>query len=155
MLSQFFKAIIVNNTGQTITYNNNGRLNLKVTRWFLTPSTGKIDYEQEVNDDFGFEAGGSLADGGVIEASEIDNAIAGKLFLGAQVQLEVTHDEGAAADGTVDIYLSSGDATGELQSDASGYDDPETDKLDLLGRPLTWHPTAVDDELIRGAVAHL
>ncbi len=146
MLSKFWKIIGVNNTGQTITFNNGGRLSLKITIWFLDPSTGKMDYTTVSSDDFGFEAGGSLVDGGEILITEIDNT--SNLMLGAQVQMELTHDEGTAAAGTWDLYLDSGKVSGELASDASGYDDAETNGLDFIGS-LTWPSAGADDELVR------
>jgi len=147
MLPQFFKILVVNNSGQTITYNNNGRMNLKQTGVYVTPSTGKLAYTQRPDDDFAFEAGSSLAYGGTQVADvEFDNT--GNLYINLQVQLEITHDEGASADGTFDMYLSRGDATGELEHNASGYDDPESNKLTFIGS-LTIPSAAADDEVFR------
>ena len=64
MLPQFLKFVVVNNSGQTLTYNNNGRLNLKITGWLITPSTGKVAYTQLSADTLGFGAGDSTADAG-------------------------------------------------------------------------------------------
>ncbi len=149
MLPQFYKFAVVNNSGSLLTYNNNGRMNLKVTAWFVTPATGKIDYTTLSDDDLGFEAGGSLADGAEIESTEINNT--SNLFLGLQVQLEITHDEGTAADGTFDIYMARGDATGELPTDATGYGSAEDAKLEFVGA-LTWDPNGLDDEVMRSNV---
>ena len=152
MLPQFYRIIVVNNSGQTVTYNNNGRLNLKLTAWHWNASAGKPVYTQLSDDDFGFIAGDSVADGGEEKTSEIDNT--SNLYAGLQIQLEVTHDEGTAADGTFDLYLDGGDATGELASDASGYDDAETNKLQAIGS-LTWHASGVDDEVMRSDVIEI
>jgi hypothetical protein len=149
MLPQFWRIIAVNNTGQTLTYDNNGRLNLKMTAFITDPSTGKVTYTQLSDDDLGFGSGDSTADGGEDKTSEINNT--SNKYIGAQIQLEVTHDEGAAADGTYDLYLDGGDATGELASDGSGYDDAETNVLDFIGS-LTWHASGGDDEVMRSAV---
>ena len=152
MLPQFYRFIAVNNTGQTLTYNNNGRLNLKMTAWKWDPTDGDVVYTQLSDDDFGFGAGDSTADGGEDPSSEIDNAT--NEYVGLQVQLEVTHDEGTLADGTYDLYIDGGDATGELASDASGYDDAETNKLQFVGS-LTWHSSGADDEVMRSPVFSL
>ncbi len=149
MLSQFYKFVVVNNSGQLLTYNNNGRINLKVTAWFITPATGKIDYTVLSDDDFGFIAASSLADGAEIESTELNNT--SDLYIGLQVQLEITHDEGTLAVGTFDIKLSRGDATGELETDASGYGDAEAAKLHTVGS-LTWEPNGLDDEVMRSQV---
>ena len=152
MLPQFYRFIIVNNSGQTLTYNSNGRINVKMTALIITPSTGKIAYTQLSDDACGFGAGDSTADGGEDKTSEIDNT--SNLYVGLQAQLEITHDAGTAADGTFDIYLDGGDATGELASDASGYDDAETNKLQLIGS-LTWHSSGVDDQVMRSPVFNI
>lgn len=149
MVPQFYRFVAVNNSGQTLTYNNNGRLNLKITGWVRDPSTGKITYTQLSDDDFGFGAGDSTVDGGEDLTSEINNTAT--KYDGLQVQLEVTHDEGLAADGLYDLYLDGGDATGELESDASGYDDAETNVLELIGS-LTWHASGADDEVMRSSI---
>ena len=152
MLSRFYRIIAVNNTGQTITYNNNGRLNLKITAWYITPATGKIAYTVLSDDAFGSTTGGSLADGAEIKSSEIDNT--STLYLGIIVQLEVTHDEGSAAVGSVDLYFDGGDATGELASDAAGYDTAELNKLRFIGS-LYWHASGADDEIMRSGIINL
>jgi len=152
MLAQFYKFVAVNNTGQTLTYNSNARLNLKVTPWYITPSTGLIAYAPDSDDDFGFGAGETVADGAEVLSSEVNNT--SDKYLGAQVQLKMTHDEGSAADGTVDLYLVSGDATGELETDATGYDGAETNKLQFIGS-LTWHASGADDEVMRSPVFNI
>ena len=149
MLPQFYKFIAVNNTGQTITYDNNGRLNLKITGMAWTPSTGKVAYTQFTDDDFGFGAGDSTADAAEDLSTQYNNT--GDLYFGLQVQLEVTHDEGTAADGTYDLYIAGGDATGELPTDATGYDSAEKNNLELIGT-LTWHADGADDEVMRSPV---
>jgi hypothetical protein len=146
---QFLRFVAVNNTGQTIAYDTNGRLNLKVTGVHVDPATGKETYTQLSDDDLGFGAGDSTTDGGEDLSGEIDNTAT--KYTGFQVQLEVTHDEGAAADGNYDLYLDGGDASGELASDASGYDDAETNGLDQVGS-LVWPSTGDDDELMRSPV---
>ena len=149
MVPQFARFICFNNSGQTVTYNSNGRLNLKITAIKWNDTNKQYEYTQLSDDDFGFEAGDSCADGAEEKTSEIDNT--SNLYERYQVQLEVTHDEGAAADGRFDIYIDGGDATGELMSDASGYDDAETNGLALIGT-LIWHSSGGDDEVMRSNV---
>ena len=108
MLPQFFKFIVVNNSGQTLTFNSNGRLNMKMTGLRISQVTGKVSYVQLDDDDLGFVAAGTLADAAEILSSLIDNT--DHQFVGLQVQLEVTHDEGSAADGTFDVYLAGDNA---------------------------------------------
>lgn len=150
MLPQFYRFIAVNNSGETVTFNNNGRLNLKVTAHTIDPDTGDVTYAPLVDDDLGFVAASALADGAEIVGDvEIDNT--GNKYTGLQVQLEITHDEGAAADGTFEVYLSGGDATGELPTDATGYASAEANNLRLVCQ-LTWEPNGQDDEVMRSPV---
>lgn len=149
MLTKFSKFIVVNNSGQTLTFDSNGRLNLKITGWLIDPNTGKITYTQLTDDDVNFIATNTLTNGSEQLADEIDNTT--NLFLGYFVQLEVTHDAGTLADGTFDVYLTQGDATGELQTDASGYASAEDNKLHLVGS-LTWESEGLDDEVMRSDV---
>ena len=150
MLPQFRRFIVVNNSGQLLTFNNNGRINLKVTAWIVDPSTGKITYTQLADDDLGFVAASTLANGAeIIGDVEIDNT--SNLYVGSQVQIEITHDEGTLADGTFDLFLAQGDATGELETDASGYISAEANKLQPVGS-LTWEPNGLDDEVMRSPV---
>ena len=150
MINQFYRFVVVNNSGQTLTYNNNGRINLKVTAYIVDPKTGLVTYTQLADDDLGFVAGSSLADGAEIVGDvEIDNT--SNKYIGLQAQLEITHDEGTLANGTFDVYLSGGDATGELPTDASGYASAEGNTLRLVGL-LTWESNGLDDEVMRSNV---
>ena len=63
MLPQFRTYVLVNNSGSLLTFNNNGRINIKQTCWIVDPITGLVDYTQLADDDLGFIAAGSLADG--------------------------------------------------------------------------------------------
>jgi len=159
MLPQFFKILCVNNSGQTITFSSNGVLNLKLTWWYIAPATGKIEYSQATDDDMDFDAGRSITDGtGLMDDSslvatvEFDNT--GNKYIGAQVQLEVTHDEGTAADGTFDLYLDGGDASGELASDQTGFGDADDNKLEHIGS-LTWDPNGTDDQVMSSPVFNI
>lgn len=146
MLPRFYKFIVVNNSGQTLTFDNNARLNLKLWAWIIDPTTGKMTYTQIADDDMNFVATNTLSDGAEQLGDEIDNT--SNLFVGLRVQLEVTHDEGTLADGNFDLYVSTGDATGELESDASGYASAEANGLQIKN-VLVWEPNGLDDEVMR------
>ncbi len=149
-LPQFRKWILVNNSGQTLTFDSNGRINIKETAIHLNTTAGKIVYTQLADDDLGFVASSTLADGAeIVGDNEVDNT--SDLYLMSQVQIEITHDEGLAADGTFDLYMATGDATGELESDATGFASAEANKLRFVGS-LTWEPNGLDDEVMRSEV---
>lgn len=152
MIAQFYRFIVVNNSGQLLSFAAGGVINLKVTGWNIDPETGDLVYDQLADDDLGFDATDTLADGAeIIGDVEITNVTNG--FLGLHVQLEITHDEGTAAAGTFSVHVSEGDATGELVTDADGYDDAVNDGLPQIGN-LKWHDSAADDEIIRSSNMH-
>ncbi|MCP4989335.1 MAG: hypothetical protein GY928_25750 [Colwellia sp.] len=149
-LPQFRTFIVVNNSGQTLTYNNNGRINVKETALYINPATGKIVYTQLADDDLGFIAASTLADAAeIVGDNEIDNT--SNLYMGSQLQLEITHDEGTAADGTFDLYMAGGDATGELPTDATGYAGADANGLTFIGS-LVWESNGLDDEVMRSPI---
>ena len=153
-LPQFRKWILVNNSGQTVTYAGSpgGRINIKETAIHYNTSTGKLVYTPLADDDLGFTTG-TLANGAeIVGDNEIDNT--SNLYIGSQVQIEVTHDAGALADGTFDVYMASCDATGQLQTDASGYASAEANRLNIVGS-LTWEPNASDDDVQRSDVFNI
>lgn len=152
MLKRFYKFIVVNNSGSTLTFDNGGRLNLKMWAWIVNPLTGKLIYTQIADDDMGFIATNTLTIGSEQAGSEINNSI--DLFLGLQVQLEVTHDEGTAAAGTFDLYISTGSVSGELESDATGYADAESNELKLV-TTLLWEANGLDDEVMRSRMVEV
>lgn len=148
-LPKFRQFILVNNSGQTLGFTAGGRINIKETAFYLNTTDGKIVYATLADDDLGFTSG-TLADGAeIVGDNEIDNTT--NLYLGSEVQIEITHDEGAAADGTFDLYLAGGDATGELETDANGYSSAEINKLRFIGS-LVWDSSPSDDEVIRSPI---
>ncbi len=155
-IPQFWRLAVVNESGQTLTFNSNGRVNMKATAIHYDTTNGKVIYTQLSDDDCDFDAGRSVVDGtGIMDDSsllmtaEIDNTA--NKYVGLQVQLEVTHDEGAAAVGRFDIYLLGGDVTGELQTDGPGFLDFDDGSCDLIGS-LIWNSSGGDDVVIRSVV---
>lgn len=143
-LPRFRQFILVNNSGQLLSFTPGGRINIKETAWYIT--SGKVTYAVLSDDDLGFTSG-TLADGAeIVGDNEVDNT--SDLYLGSQVQIEITHDEGTLADGTFDLYMAQGDATGELETDASGYASAEANGLLFIGS-LTWESNGLDDEVMR------
>ena len=146
MLPQFYRFVVVNNSGQTILYNDNARLTLRETAWYINPTTGKIVYVPLADSDMGFQADGSVADGSeIVTEDEIDNTT--DLYIGAQVSLEVLHDNGNLADGTFDLYISGGDGEPDMPTSKTGYVSAELNKIQFVGS-LTWQNTASDDAIM-------
>lgn len=155
MLSQFYKIIVVNNSGVTVDWDSGGRIELNVDGWIIDPTTGKITYSNILDDVSSTSlngAGESVINGAEILFEEISNT--SNLFLGAQIQLKVIHDGGTAADGTFDMFLDGGRITAELASDSTGYASAEANKLQIIGS-LTWEPNGLDDEVMRSNVFNI
>ncbi len=148
-LPKFRQFILVNNSGQTLGFTAGGRINIKETAFSFNTTDGKIVYATLTDDDLGFTTGTLTNGSEIVGDNEIDNTT--NLYLGSEVQIEITHDEGTLADGTFDLYLAGGDATGELETDASGYASAEANKLRPVGS-LTWEPNGLDDELMRSPI---
>ena len=148
MLPKFRRYIVVNDTASTITAPT-GAISLKETPWFIDPATGKITYGATTTDDFGFTGVDTLTSGQeIISPTEIDNTAG--LYIGSQIQLEVTHDLDPAA-GSFKIYLSQGSVTGELETDATGYSDAVSNNLLFVGAD-TWPDSAIAGNLVRSQV---
>jgi len=150
MLPQFRRFVIVNNSGQTLTFDLGGRINLKETAWSRNPQ-GRIEYTKLADDDLGFVATDTLADAGELIG---DIELPGDSYEGSQIQLEITHDAGTLASGDFDIYLSEGNDSGQLQTDADGYAAAVASGLLVIGA-LTWESNGLDDEVMRSEIFEL
>ncbi len=147
-LPQFFRFVIVNATGQTITFNANGRILIKMWGLLIDPTTGLAVYTEltESEDDMGFIAGQSISNGSeLVGDNEIDNTVL--KYIGLQAQMKITHDEGALAEGAFNLHISVGDAVGDLQTDASGYAGVAQAGLLFVG-PLIWPDSLSDDNVV-------
>ena len=144
MLPLFRTYILVNNSGQTLSFSGGGRIIIRETAWKLT--AGVLDPTVLTEDDLGFTTG-TLTDGSeIIGDVQLDNS--SDLYWGSQVQIEIKHDAGTAADGTFDLYMAEGNVTGELSSDADGYADAESSDLYNVGS-LTWQSDGQNGETMR------
>lgn len=141
-LSRFRRYVARNKTGVNIVFDSGGRVEVIDAPWFVNTTTGKLVEVTPTTFSL-LSAGQTLTDNAEAESVEIDNT--SDLFLGTRVSLKITHDGGTAADGTVDLYLSSGVTTTNLQTNQSGYDDAEKNKLRPIGS-LTWHADGLNGE---------
>lgn len=149
MLPQFRKYILVNNSGSLLSFDANGRINIKETAYRFN-TAGELEYKPLIDDDLGFIAASTLADAAEIVGDRvIDNTQT--RYVGSHLQIEITHDEGTAADGTFDLYMAQGDAAAETEEDATGYNTAEANKLEMIGN-LTWESNGADDEVMRSPV---
>lgn len=149
MLPQFRRYVLVNNSGQTITFNNNGRINIKETCYRFN-TAGEMEYIPLADNDLGFGAGDAIINGAeIIPIFPISNVQT--RYVGSQIQIEITHDEGTLAVGTFDLYLAQGDAAAEMETTGSGYASAEGNRLEPIGS-LYWEPNGLDDEIMRSPI---
>jgi len=147
MLNQFYRFALMNNTGQTNTFTDGGVVALSIYGVIVTPSTGKLAYATiDASEDFaGFTAGGHTWSDGAekISVAAIDNTT--NLYINALVQLTISHSEAAAAVGSWDLYLLSGDAAANMENDSNGYVSAEANKLTFIGS-LNWLTGGTNDD---------
>jgi hypothetical protein len=152
MLPQHRNYVLVNNSGQLLTFNNNGRIVIHETAYRFN-TAGELEYVELPDDDMGFDAGKTVADGAErISETNIDNTQT--RYIGSLVQIEVTHDEGTAADGTFDLYMAQGQSATDMEFDADGYNNAEANKLEPIGS-LTWESNGLDDETMRSPFSEI
>ena len=116
MLNKFQRLRFINETGQTMTYNDGARIAIRIQPWKFT--SGALVYGTIVTEDLGFGAADTIADNGEEESTVIDNS--SDLFLGYEGTFEVTHDLDAAI-GVCRLYLEESDNDGNWPSDSDDF----------------------------------
>ncbi len=118
MVAKFYRLRGVNNTGQTMTFDDAARIAIRMMGWKLG-TNGVITYGTVFTEDLGFSAGETIVDGGEVEGSVIDNGT--NLFYGIKGYISVLHDL-AAASGNFDLYFEESDSDANWLSDAASFD---------------------------------
>jgi len=117
MLAKYWRLRVLNDTDQTLTYNDGARINVRCLPWKL--SSGDLSYGTVITDDFGFGAGDSLTAAAEAEATFVDNT--SNLYWGIKGYFEVTADL-TSTDGTVYLYLEESDDNSNWPSDQADFD---------------------------------
>ena len=121
MLARYYRFYIVNNSGETLTYNNDARLEIRFTPWKFT-SAGALVYGAVAVDTTGLlDAAGTIADGASSEGAVRDNT--SDLYLGGHGYLECKHDVDTAAGARIDLWVESCDDNASWPSDQDDFDD--------------------------------
>lgn len=152
-----YRFVIVNNSGETLTFTQNGRLNVTIRGWFIDPSTGKVTNESIVAAEESLEfdsSGETIVNGGEVIFPEHVNT--SNKHLGLQVTFAMTHDEHTAvvAGASMDLYISAGSATGVLPTDQTGYASAEANGLQFVGS-MPVEPNGADDDVTLSNVFNL
>jgi len=101
MLPKYFRFRVLNDTDQTLTYNNGARITVSWIPWKI--ASGVLSYGSEVSQAADFlDSGETLAADGEAEGAVKDNS--SDLYWGLHGTFEVTADANST-DGTVYLYL--------------------------------------------------
>jgi hypothetical protein len=117
MLAQFWRLRMINETGQTMTFNDGAAIAVRAQGWKIGAS-GAITYGTVITEDMGFGAGETIVDDGEVEGTVVDNST--NKFYGINGTFTVTHDLDAAS-GVCRLYLEFSDEDGNWPSDASDF----------------------------------
>lgn len=117
MLPAYWRLRVVNNTDQTITYNDGGRLSVIVTPWKVGDSG--MEQGSNITDDLDLEAGGSIAAAATKEGDVQTNT--SNLYIGFTGIFKVVADV-TSTDGTVDLYIEFSPDNTNWPSDQADFD---------------------------------
>lgn len=116
MLGKFWRLRMINETGQTMTYDGAARIAIRVMEWKMV--SGVLTYGTVITEDLGFGASETIADNGEVEGTVVDNS--SNLYWGAHGTFLVLHDLDAAV-GVCRLYLEFSDADGNWPSDSDDF----------------------------------
>jgi len=116
MLPKYWRLHFINETGQTMTFNDGAKIEVRVSPWKFSEGA-KVD-GNVIEDDMAFAAGGTIADDGTKEGDVNDNT--SNLYIGAHGVFKVTHDLDAAV-GCCRLYFEHCDDNTTWPSDATDF----------------------------------
>ena len=117
MLPEFWRLRMINETGQTMTFNDGARIAIRSVPWKLGAS-GVVNHSAVITEDLGFIAAGTIVDDGEVEATVVDNS--SDKYYGVNGTFQVTHDLDAAV-GQCRLYVEFSDNDGDWPSDADDF----------------------------------
>lgn len=117
MLAEFWRLRMINETGQTMTYNDGARIAIRSVAWKLGAS-GVVTHSAVITENLGFTTDGTLVDDGEVEGTFVDNS--SDLYYGVNGTFEITHDLDAAV-GVCRLYLEFSDNNGNWPSDSDDF----------------------------------
>ena len=118
MLPKYFRLIVLNDTDQTLTYNNDARIEVTYVGWKFT--SGVMEYASEAKQNAVFlTTGETLAADGQSIGTDITNA--STLYLGLHGTFSVTADV-TSTDGTMYLYMEESTDNSVWPSAAADFD---------------------------------
>lgn len=119
MLDKYWRLRMINESGQTMSYDGNShaaRIAIRVSPWKFT-SGAKVD-GTVITEDLGFGASDTIVDDGEVEGTVVNNT--SDLFLGANGTFKVTHNLDAAS-GQCRLFYEHCDDNSSWPSDADDF----------------------------------
>jgi hypothetical protein len=118
MLAKYFRFHVYNDTDQTITYNDGGRIEVEWIPWYY--SGGAVAFAAEVSQTTDFlDTGESVAASNAVEGAVVDNS--SNVYVGLKgtfyIQADVT-----STDGAMYLYLEESTDNARWPSDLDDYD---------------------------------
>ena len=120
MLAKYYRFYIVNNSAQTLTYDNAARLEIRTTPYKFTSAGALVYGTVDVDTTALLNTGETIVDGAAVEGAVIDNT--SNLYLGLHGYLECKHDVDTAAGARIDLYVESCDDNISWPSDQDDFD---------------------------------
>jgi len=118
MLPEFYRFRVVNNTDQTLTYDNAARVELHITPWKMT--SGAMAQGTIISDTTDFlNTGETIAAAAAVEGAVYDNTT--NLHIGFTGTFYVKADANST-DGTVDLYMEWSTDNSRWPSDLADFD---------------------------------
>ena len=130
MLPEYWRLRMINETGQTMTYNDGARVAIRSVAWKIGAS-GVVTHSSVITEDLGFGAGETIADDGEVEGTVVDNS--SDKYYGINGTFEITHDLDAAV-GVCRLYLEFSDNDGNWPSDSDDFE--ITDLIQIAVLPI-------------------
>lgn len=140
MLGKYYRFHPYNDTDQTITYNNGGRIIISLIPWKMTSGAMAPGAEITGVNTIDFGAGDSVADGAAFEGAVIDNSA--NLYIGAKGTIEVTADADST-DGQILLYIEESTDNVVWPSDQADFDIQEDG---IFVKAMDMSTDAVDED---------
>lgn len=138
MLPAYWRFRCVNNTDQTLTYTDGGRLSVIVTPWKVGSSG--MEQGSNITDDLDFDAGGETVAAAEEQEGDVQTNTS-NLYIGFTGIFSAVADV-TSTDGTIDLYIEFSPDNTNWPSDQADYD--ITKDCTLLAK-LNMSTDAVDE----------
>lgn len=118
MLANYWRLRFVNQTGQSMIWNDGDRIAIRIMEWKMV--AGVLTRGVVITEDCGFVAGQTILDDGEVETAVVNNTGAANNWWGAHGTFEITHHLDAAV-GVCRLYLEFSDNNGNWPSDSDDF----------------------------------